>query len=181
VLSFVEDVKTAEVSMRSGDEADFTAFVSATSRRLLRTAYLLTGDAETAQDLLQTALERAYRRWGLIGRTELPEAYVRRVIVNAATDRRRAGRRVRTVELDESHLPALAGTAEEALAARDALSGYIRKLPAGQRAILVLRYFDDLTEAETARTLGCSVGTVKSQHARAIARLRELMPDRRPS
>jgi RNA polymerase sigma-70 factor (sigma-E family) len=170
-----------EVAMRAGDDADFTAFVSAASRRLLRTAYLITGDAETAQDLLQTALERAYRRWGLIRRTDLPEAYVRRVIINAAIDRRRARRGVRTVELDESCLPALRGTAEEALAARDALLGCIRELPTGQRAILVLRYFDDLTEAETARTLGCSVGTVKSQHARAIARLRQLMPDRRPS
>jgi len=162
-----------------GDDADFTEFVAASSRRLLRTAFLVTGDLDAAEDLLQTALERAYLRWGRIRRRELPEAYVRQVIVNAATDSWRARRRVRTVALDESRLPPSNDAGVEGLPAREALLACVRELPAGQRAVLVLRYFDDLTEAETARVLGCSVGTVKSQHARAMARLRQLLPDRR--
>jgi RNA polymerase sigma-70 factor (sigma-E family) len=170
--------------MRAAEDDDFAAFVAAASGRLLRTAYLITGDVEAAQDLLQTALERAYRRWSRIQRTELPEAYVRRVLVNAATDGRRAGRRLRIVPFEESVFGQVAGLAEsggdaaDGLASRGALLECIRELPPGQRAILVLRYFADLTEVDTARTLGCSVGTVKSQHARAIARLRQLIPDR---
>ena len=78
--------------MRPVDEADFTAFVAGSSRRLLRGAYLITGDLDEAQDLLQTALERAYRRWPSVQRSEVPEAYVRRILVNLATDRWRARR-----------------------------------------------------------------------------------------
>jgi RNA polymerase sigma-70 factor (sigma-E family) len=165
--------------MRRDDDADFTVFVAASSRRLLRTAFLITGDSDSAQDLLQTALERTYLRWGHIRRRELPEAYVRRVMVNAAIDSWRATRALRTVRLDESQLPALADPTLDGVAARDALLACVRELPVRQRAVLVLRYFDDLSETETARVLGCSVGTVKSQHARALARLRELLPDGR--
>ncbi len=165
--------------MPGRDEDDFTDFVAASSGRLLRTAYLITGDEQAAQDLLQTALERTYRRWGRVRRSELPEAYVRRMIVNAATDAWRSGRRHRIVRLDEAYGGAQPDRAVDGVLAREALLAGVRALPAGQRAVLVLRYFDDLTEAETARVLGCSVGTVKSQHARAIARLRQLLPDGR--
>ena len=165
--------------MRSADDADFTAFVAGASRRLLRSAYLITGDVGAAEDLLQTALERAYRRWAYVRRQGTPEAYVRRVIVNAATDAWRRQRGWRSVALDDAHVPAIADAALEALPGHEALIAGLRELPVGQRAVLVLRYFDDLTEADTARTLGCSVGTVKSQHARAMARLRELLPDGR--
>jgi RNA polymerase sigma-70 factor (sigma-E family) len=166
--------------MLAEDEDDFTDFVAASSARLLRTAYLVTGDPQKAQDVLQTALERTYRRWGRVRRSELPEAYVRRMIVNAATDAWRAGRGRATVVFDEAHSPPTPDAAVDGLIARQALLASVRELPVGQRAVLVLRYFDDLTEAETARVLGCSVGTVKSQHARAIARLRQLLPDGRP-
>ena len=88
-------------------------------------------------------------------------------------------RRVKTVALDEDLLPALEDREVEGVPVRSALLACVRQLPVGQRVVLVLRYFNDLTEAETARVLGCSVGTVKSQHARAMARLRELVPDRR--
>jgi len=165
--------------MLADDEDDFTDFVAASSSRLLRTAYLVTGDPQQAQDLLQTALERTYRRWGRVRRSELPEAYVRRMIVNAATDAWRAGRGRQTVVFSDTHAPPLPDPAVDSLIARHALLACVRELPVGQRAVLVLRYFDDLTEAETARVLGCSVGTVKSQHARAIARLRQLLPDGR--
>ena len=164
--------------MRPVDEADFTAFVAGSSRRLLRGAYLITGDLDEAQDLLQTALERAYRCWPSVRRSEVPEAYVRRILVNLAMDRWRV-RRVKTVALDEDLLPALEDREVEGVPVRSALLACVRQLPVGQRAVLVLRYFNDLTEAETARVLGCSVGNVKSQHARAMARLRELVPDRR--
>jgi RNA polymerase sigma-70 factor (sigma-E family) len=160
--------------MRAADDADFTAFVAASSRRLLRSAYLITGDVAAAEDLLQTALERAYRRWPSIRQKDVPEAYVRKIIVTTAID---AGRRRRfaSAPLDEDQLPGVPDLLVENLPGRAALLSCVRELPAGQRAVLVLRYFDDLTETETARTLGCTVGTVKSQHARAMARLRELM------
>ncbi len=160
--------------MRAADDADFSNFVAASSRRLLRSAFLLTGDVAEAEDLLQTALERAYRRWPAIRRTDVPEAYVRRMLVTAAIDGGRR-RKLRTAPLDENQLPGKPDPAVEGVAGRAALLSSVRELPAGQRAVLVLRYFDDLTEAETARALGCTVGTVKSQHARAMARLRELV------
>lgn len=162
--------------MRPADDADFTSFVAASSRRLLRSAYLMTGDFAEAEDLLQLAFERAYRRWPIIRRKDVPEAYVRKMVVTATID---AGRRrkLRSAPLDEEQLPGAYDPAIEGLAGRTALLSCVRQLPVGQRAVLVLRYFDDLTEAETARALGCTVGTVKSQHARAMARLRELVAD----
>ncbi len=159
--------------MRAADDDDFIAFVEASSRRLLRSAYLMTGDLADAEDILQNALEKAYRRWPSIRRTSVPEAYVRKVIVTTVIDERRR-RRVASTRLDEEQLPGRPDPALESLPGRAALLSSVRELPVAQRAVLVLRYFDDLTEAETARVLGCTVGTVKSQHARAIARLREL-------
>ncbi|HTZ93931.1 MAG TPA: SigE family RNA polymerase sigma factor [Streptosporangiaceae bacterium] len=160
--------------MRSADDADFSTFVAASARRLLRSAYLITGSLPEAEDLLQTALEKAYRRWPSIRQKDIPEAYVRKVLVTAAID---AGRRRKpaSAPLDEDILPGAPDPAVEGVPGRAALLSCVRELPAGQRAVLVLRYFDDLTEADTARMLGCSVGTVKSQHARAMARLRELV------
>jgi RNA polymerase sigma-70 factor (sigma-E family) len=164
--------------MRSTDDEDFSAFVDASSRRLLRSAYLITGNFAEAEDLLQTALEKAYRRWPSIRRTDMPEAYVRRMLVTTAID---AGRRRRLTSspLQAESLPGRLDPAIEGVAGRSALLACVRELPPSQRAVLVLRYFDDLTEAETARTLGCTVGTVKSQHARAMARLRELVENDR--
>jgi RNA polymerase sigma-70 factor (sigma-E family) len=163
--------------MRSADVADFSAFVAGASSRLIRTAYLLTGDADAAEDLLQTALERALRHWPRIRRKEVPEAYVRRIMVNAATDAwRRKRHRATVAELNGALVPAAVDVDLERLPVRAALLDCVRQLPAGQRAVLVLRYFDDLTEAETAVMLGCSVGTVKSQHARAMTRLRQMLP-----
>jgi RNA polymerase sigma-70 factor (sigma-E family) len=161
--------------MRAADDADFTTFVGASSRRLLRSAYLITGDLAEAEDLLQTALERAYQRWHWIQQKDTPEAYVRRILFTSAVNAARRPK-LRSAPLREEQMPGLLDPAVENVPGRAALLNCVRELPAGQRAVLVLRYFDDLTEAETARALGCSVGTVKSQHARAIARLRELVP-----
>jgi RNA polymerase sigma-70 factor (sigma-E family) len=160
--------------MRVADDKDFTAFVDASSRRLLRSAYLITGDFAEAEDLLQTALEKAYRRWPRIRRTDVPEAYVRRILATTAIDAARR-HQFTTAPLSAESLPGRLDPAVESVAGRSVLLAHVRRLPASQRAVLVLRYFDDLTEAETARVLGCTVGTVKSHHARAMARLRDLV------
>lgn len=155
-------------------DASFEAFVAGASGRLFTMALLLTGLRRAeAEDLLQDALERAYRRWRRITRTGVPEPYVRQVMVNAAVDQWRRGRR-----RPEQPLPAENGMATAdhaaALADRDLLLRALAELPARQRAVLVLRYFADLTEEQTAATLGCSVGTVKSQASRGLARLRQI-------
>ena len=159
--------------MRSGEtEVSFEDFVRARSGSLLRTALLLTGQRRAeAEDLLQLALERAYRHWPKICGSEGPERYVRRILASASTDRwRRLARR------PEHAMPAGGGpvvpdrTGE--IADRDYLLRALAALPPRQRAVLVLRYFDDLSEVETADMLGCSLGTVKSQAARGLARLR---------
>src|SRR6516162_7262334 len=161
------------MSMRSrGAEVSFEDFVRARSGSLLRTALLLTGQSRAeAEDLLQLALERAYRHWPRICGSEGPERYVRRILASASADRwRRLARR------PEQAIPIGGGpvvpdrTAE--VADRDYLLRALAALPPRQRAVLVLRYFDDLSEAETAAMLGCSLGTVKSQAARGLSRLR---------
>jgi RNA polymerase sigma-70 factor (sigma-E family) len=154
-------------------EMSFEDFVRARSGSLLRTALLLSGQNRAeAEDLLQLALERAYRHWTRVCRLDEPERYVRRVLANASVDRHR-----RTARRPEH--PLSAGAAEVAVAdgsavvaERDYLMRALAALPRGQRAVLVLRYFEDLSEAEIAQVLGCSVGSVKSQAARGLARLR---------
>jgi RNA polymerase sigma-70 factor (sigma-E family) len=149
------------------DRQEFEAFVAASSDRLLRTAYLLTGDAGHAEDVVQSALLRTARRWRTARRQ--PEAYARTVVANLAKDRWRSlGRR--PAETPLQHDVPLA--VHDGLLDRDALMRAARELPPGQRAVLVLRFFDDLSVEETARTLGITTGTVKSQTSRALAALR---------
>lgn len=149
---------------------DFEAFVAARSTALWRSAYLLTGDPQRAEDLLQTALVKAWRRWDRITRREAAESYVRAALVSTYTDwwRRRWNGEISTGEIPESSAPSEAARVE---VRRDVLAA-LALLPRGQRAAVVLRYFDDLTEAQTAEALGVSVGTVKSQTSRALATLR---------
>ncbi|MEV6526004.1 SigE family RNA polymerase sigma factor [Longispora sp. NPDC051575] len=157
------------------NEQDFREFVAARSPALLRTAYLLVGDWHRAEDLLQTALTRTYLAWRRLGEIEAVEPYTRKVLVNTATSwwrRRWHGERPTEV------LPEAAGPdGADALLARDALWQQVRLLPTRQRAVLVLRYYEDQTEAETARLLGVSVGTVKSQTSRALGTLRTRLGD----
>ena len=145
---------------------DFDDFVVARSTRLLRTAYLLTRDHSRAEDLLQTALAKAWLSWRRI-HTD-PEGYVRKVMVNtyATWWRRRWNDETPTASLPEP------GYDDDDDSLGQDLWSALGRLPRGQRAVVVLRYFEDMTEAETARLLGCSVGTVKSQTARAFTRLR---------
>jgi RNA polymerase sigma-70 factor (sigma-E family) len=149
---------------------DFAEFVAARSGALLRTAYLLTGDHHEAEDLVQTALIKVVPRWG---RLREPEPYVRRVLVNESISRWRR-RRWRETSVPEVHDRTITGhDVDEQLVLRQALA----RLAPRQRAVVVLRYFDDLTEAQTAGVLGISLGTVKSQSRDALARLRVLVPD----
>jgi RNA polymerase sigma-70 factor (sigma-E family) len=150
---------------------DFDDFVRDASTSLLRTAYLLTGDHGHAEDLLQTALLRTARRWR--SARAQPEAYARRVVANLAKDRwRDRSRRPReVVDLAE---PGHDGSNGQ-VTLRHTLLPAVLQLPMRQRAVLVLRYFEDLSIEETSAALDCSVGTVKSQTHHALARLRELL------
>ena len=154
-------------------EVSFEEFVYARSGSLLRTALLLTGQNQAeAEDLLQLALERAYRHWARVCRSGEPERYVRGILANASADRwRRLARRAERPLPARGEDPALPDHSA-VVADRDYLLRALAALPPRQRAVLVLRYFDDLSEAETADMLGCSLGTVKSQAARGLARLR---------
>ena len=153
----------------------FEEFVQACSPRLFRTALLLAGqDRAAAEDLLQLALERAYRHWARVVRTGEPERYVQRILANASNDRWRQAARRRERLLSPSDPDPLAPDQSDAVAERDFLLRALAALPPRQRTVLVLRYFNDLPEAEIADALGCSVGTVKSQVSRGLARLRDL-------
>jgi RNA polymerase sigma-70 factor (sigma-E family) len=150
----------------------FAQFVEARQRALQRTAWLLTGDWAVAEDLVQTALVRSWPRWERIRRRDDPEVYVRRAMVNTwASWRRRRwwGERPSEVVPDTQ----AAGDVATEVAVRITVQGALRLLPARQRAVLVLRVFDDLSEVQVAQVLDCAVGTVKSTMARAAARLRE--------
>ncbi|SBT53050.1 SigE family RNA polymerase sigma factor [Micromonospora auratinigra] len=156
--------------MAQDDDERFRLFVQRQWGPLLRTAYLLTGDRGTAEDLTQSALEKTHRHWARILRRDAPEVYVRRVMVNTAISWRRR-RRLPEVPL----LPSDSAPARDAYAQveeRQLLLAALRRLPRRTQAVLVLRYFEDLSEADTARVLGCSVGSVKSQASRGLARLR---------
>ena len=147
--------------------AEFDPFVVARSQVLLRTAFLLVRDEGLAEDLLQTALTKAWFAWGRIEGD--PERYVRRILVNTAAP---WWRRQWRGELPTEVLPERgAGTEVEPGGEQD-LWEALGRLPMRQRAVVVLRYLEDRTEADTADLLGCSVGTVKSQCAKALAKLR---------
>ena len=149
-------------------EDEFRDFAVARSRSLRRTAYLLTGDHQHAEDLLQTTLTKVYLAWDRIRDRHAAEAYARRTLVTTYTSwwRRRWNGEVPTEELPERSAAGDAG--HDRLDLRDAL----RRLPKRQRAVVVLRYYEDLSELEVAGLLECSVGTVKSQASKALAKLR---------
>lgn len=162
-------------------QREFEEFVRTSSNRLVRTAYLLCGDRGHAEDLVQTALIRTARRWRSARRD--PGAYARRVVVNLAKDRWRTLSR-RPSETSLEHEPRILERQSDPDGGQDAdhdeLLDAVRALPAGQRSVLVLRYFDDLSVAECAAVLGCSPGTVKSQTAKALARIRLLLAHQTP-
>ena len=149
---------------------DFRSYVAARSAPLLRTAYMLTGNRADAEDLLQTALAKTFLSWDRIREMEALDGYVRRILVNTQTS---FWRRRKLTEYPTEVLPERAGRDATAdLDLHDALWTALTGLPKRQRAMVVLRYYEDLSEAETAQVMGISVGTVKSTTSRALARLR---------
>jgi RNA polymerase sigma-70 factor (sigma-E family) len=154
---------------------EFTAYLHARQPALLRTAYLLTGDLHQAEDVLQTSLAKLYLAWDRVQDRESVDAYVRRIMINENNSLWRRGWKRRehaTDVLPEG--PPVRDTYDEGASA--ALWDVVQTLPRKARAVVVLRYYEQLTEAETADVLGISVGTVKSQASRALAALRERMP-----
>ncbi|GIF42125.1 hypothetical protein Axi01nite_64360 [Actinoplanes xinjiangensis] len=149
----------------------FEEYAYARGPSLVRLARLLTGDRHRAEDLVQDVLARAYARWNRIARAEQPDLYVRRMLLNAHHSwwRRRSSHEVTVPVIADS-----AGTADEAaaVAERDAMWRLVQELPARQRTVIVLRYYEDLDDTAIANVMGCSTGTVRTHAARALTALR---------
>jgi RNA polymerase sigma-70 factor (sigma-E family) len=158
------------VQVRADDEAAFREFVTTRSAALLRTAYLLTGDRGLAEDAVQSMLGRVFLRWNKVRDREAIDAYCRVALVREVSSwhRRRQVRHVLTAEVPESLHP----TTGEQSDPDDDLRRALTALPPRQRAVLVLRYFDDMSEAEVAAALGVSRGSIKQHTSRALSALR---------
>jgi RNA polymerase sigma-70 factor (sigma-E family) len=158
------------------DDDGFEEFVRAHQAGLSKVAYLLTGDHHAAEDLLQGALVRIASKWHRVSRSEYPYAYVRRILYHQHVS---AGRLRRLVERPMARLPDSGTERDETDDAvrRMVLEEALARLTPRQRAVIVLRYFEDLSAADAAHALGCSVGTVKSQTHHALGRLRTLAPE----
>jgi RNA polymerase sigma-70 factor (sigma-E family) len=170
------------MALADHEEQQFWQFVAARRGRLVRTAYLLTGDHGHAEDFVQDALIRAYRNWHRIELVEQPEAYVRRIVVNLVNSWWRRALRHRTQVTGQLPDRPDERDGHAAVDRDDELWRALAQLPVGMRTVIVLRYYEDLSEAETAALLGRSVGTVKSQASRGLARMRELLSeDSRPA
>ncbi|MCZ2523975.1 SigE family RNA polymerase sigma factor [Streptomyces sp. HB2AG] len=157
--------------MNSDTDEGFRAFVVGRWPRMLRTAYLLTGNHHDAEELVQTALARAYAKWGRVLRSDDADAYVWQIMVHANADRFRR-RRIRewvTHRLPETPVADRTGQVEEHRSLMEALG----RLSARQRSVLVLRYFEDMTHRQIAGLLGTREATVRSQITRGLARLRQ--------
>lgn len=169
-------VTAGGISTVRDHDAEFESYVAGAQARLLRTAYLLVGDQASAEDLVQTALAKLYLGWNKVQKRESLDGYVRRIMVNEHINwwRRAWRRNEHSVEAvperpydDPGH--------QTDVVEREDLWALVQTLPPRQRAAVVLRFYEDLSEAETARVLGCSLGTVKSQTSRALAGLRTTM------
>jgi RNA polymerase sigma-70 factor (sigma-E family) len=158
----------------SESERDFHSFVVSRSAALFRGAFVLTGNREAAEDLVQETLERACRKWRTIAAKDAPEAYVRRIMVNLANDWWRRFRR--TVPQQDDGDRASPGDQYGQVDTRDQLVRALQGLPMRMRTVVVLRYFHDLSDVEIAADLGISPGTVRSQLARGIDKLRGQFP-----
>ena len=168
-------VDSAQDRGRTRDE-EFEAYMQARQPSLLRTAYLLTGDQHTAEDLVQTALAKLYLAWDRVHDRGVMDGYVRRILVNEHNSLWRRAWKRREVSTDT--IPDHQSVVDSHDDGRSAaLWEFVQTLPRKQRAVVVLRYYEDLSEAETADILGISVGTVKSQASRALAGLRARVHD----
>jgi len=155
----------------------FDGFVAARSRALLRSAYLLTGDQQQAEDLVQSALVKASLRWSRLRATGDPEPWIRTVLYREHISwwRRRKVPEVLSAEPPEPRRTGISDFVDD-LAQAQTLRAALLRLPPRQRAVIVLRYFEDRPEGEVAMLLGCSVGTVRSHNARGLAHLRRVVP-----
>jgi RNA polymerase sigma-70 factor (sigma-E family) len=166
------DRGSEEGGVAADQQAQMTAFVAGHRTSLFRTAFLLVGDHHEAEELLQETLVRVVAAWSRIERRDAPEVYARRAMVNLATNRWRRRATVNAYLRREQRPESVQDPAGEVVD-RDALWTALSTLPVRMRAVLVLRYFEDQSERQTADILGCSVGTVKSQTSKALSRLRE--------
>jgi RNA polymerase sigma-70 factor (sigma-E family) len=158
------------VVVGSGSDEEFDAFMRGRWPAMVRLAYALSGDVGHAEDLAQAAFARAYASWGRVRRAGDPDAYVRRIVIN---EHRGRFRKHRVAEELRGDLADTEGGQQQGPEEQQALLDALRCLGPRQRAVVVLRYWLDLSEAETAAALNCSVGTVKSQASRALATLRK--------
>lgn len=160
--------------MQGDKDGDFSAYMTARQHALLRTAYLLTGDRASAEDLLQTAFAKLYLSWDRVREREALDGYVRRIMVNERNSlwRRAWKRREHSTDI----VPEAVVTDEYDDGQRGEMWRFVQTLPPRQRAVIVLRYYEQLSEAEIADMLGVSTGTVKSQASRALAGLRQRAP-----
>ena len=158
--------------MPSGTRPEFVEYASANLPRLHRTAYMLCGDPHRADDIVQSTLTTLYVHWKKARAADNLDGYVHRVLVRRFLDEvRRSWSKV----LLRAETPDRATPEDETVENRDFVLAALRQLPKGQRAVLVLRYIADLSVDETAQALNCSTGNVKSQAARGLARLREVL------
>jgi RNA polymerase sigma-70 factor (sigma-E family) len=160
----------------SSVDAEFAEWMAARQPALVRTAYLLTGSQHSAEDLVQATLTKLYLAWDRIADRQHVDAYARRALINEHRSTwRRASRRPEVLAGSPPELTQLPTMYD---GERDAVWRFVQALPPRQRAVIVLRYYEDLSEAETANILGISTGTVKSQASRALASLRTHVPAR---
>ena len=159
-------------------DAEFAEYMHARQASLLRTAYLLTGDRHSAEDLVQTSLAKLYLAWDKVHDRGSMDGYVRRIMVNENNSLWRRPWKKREVAAEA--MPERQVVDEYDEGARGELWELVQTLPKKARAVVVLRYYEELSEAETADVLGISVGTVKSQASRALATLRERAPEMHP-
>jgi len=155
----------------SASDTEFTSFAQAVSSRLLGTAYLLCGDWHTAEDLTQTALAKVYASWPRISSKDAVPAYARRTLLNSYLADRHRKRWREVLTSDPPEVPAALPDSEMKVTLTDALA----MLPPKARAIVVLRYWEDMSVEQVAELVGCSVGNVKSQSARGLDKLRQLL------
>jgi RNA polymerase sigma-70 factor (sigma-E family) len=158
-------------------DEEFQRFVIGRWPRLMRTAFLLTGEQHAAEDLVQTTLEQVYVAWRRVGAADEPEAYVRRVMINAHARKHRRRLKEFLAPKDDSGLTHELPDHGDRIAQADdrsALLTALGQLPPRQREAVVLRYWEDLSESQAAEAMGCSVGAVKSNAAKGIAKLRAI-------
>jgi RNA polymerase sigma-70 factor (sigma-E family) len=157
------------------DEREFDELVVSRAYAMRRTAYLMCGDWHQAEDIVQVAFMKLYAVWHRVQRQEAFDLYLRTTVVRACIDEKRRARwRKETLP---GSLPEVASVSGQPDEARDVLVAALRRLAPGQRAVLVLRYFEDMSVQDTARALGCATGTVKSQTAKGLAAMRAMIGD----